>query len=395
MNELILSTYMQILQEGLGANDGKESCGRFLLQSVTDQPNAYCTTDLSATKISRLRSRENPVPDDIKQASMKPEIIKGVYAYFEDKVMKDLNPALKYDVFEKLHRLIEADVQVGQLKKKEFFSYYDAEEYGKFLADVFLYTLSRDNKKIPEDVQYQDVPFLDEVNYECPLTQERLVENIKGVPVRRYAITQIFPEGLPEDVMKAFDAIYPMPRVFDTYENLIALSERAANDYQLNPTVDEYKNLYEIKRILAKRYAAKKAVDRMQLEDDIRVAINALMNIPLTGMVPLEYEALKIEQKIKDDPLLKNEIQRQVLDYYRFIESVFKDSESDFDTIATEIKLCSLKLEKAGMSKEDVISSLADWIHKKTNLGNKGITACSIIVAFFIQNCEVFSSEVS
>lgn len=386
---------MQILQEGLVTNDGKESCGRFLLQSVTEQPNSYCTTDLSSTKISRLRSRENPVPDDIKQASMRPEIIQGVFDYFEDKVMKDLNPALKYDVFEKVHRLIEVDVQVGQLKKKDFFSYYDTGEYGKFLADVFLYTLSRDNKKTPEGVQYQDVPFLDEVNYECPLTQERLVENIKNIPVRRYAITLIFPDDLSEDVMRAFDAVYPKPRLFDAPENLIALSERASKDYQLNPTVDEYKRLYEIKQVLAKRYAAKKAIDRMQLEDDIRVAINALMNIPLTGMVPLEYEALKIEQKIKDDPLLKNEIQRQVLDYYRFIESVFKDSESDFDTIATEIKLCSLKLEKVGMSKEDVISSLADWIHKKTNLGNKGMIACSIIVAFFIQNCEVFSSEVS
>ena len=49
------------------------------------------------------------------------------------------------------------------------------------------------------------------------------------------------------------------------------------------------------------------------------------------------------------------------------------------------------KLEKAGLSQEEVINKLAEWIHHKAFIGeDKGMLACRIVVCFFIQNCEVF-----
>lgn len=52
--------------------------------------------------------------------------------------------------------------------------------------------------------------------------------------------------------------------------------------------------------------------------------------------------------------------------------------------------MCSQKLEKGGMKQGDVIEYLAEWIRNKTNLGTDSKTACQAVVAFFIQNCEVF-----
>lgn len=384
------------MQSGLVSNDKQEAAGRFLLKSVSLQEGANCTTDLGSKKISRIVSRKDPVPDDIKQASLKPDIIGNVYKYFTKVVMQDLNPNLKYDVFEKFSKVIEQDVQVAQLKKKEFKSLYDNGEYDKFLADIFLYVLSRDNKKVFENVEPQDIPFLAEVNYECPLTFVKLVEHVKDVPMRRYAITQIFPDDLTEEELAEFEQVCPKPDDYGAVSNLIALSEKAAEAYSLHPTIDEFKHLLEIKQFVSTRYEAQKAIERMDLEEDIRVALTALMAIKSPSeMIELEYKALRIDEKIKDDPLLKNEIKYQVVQYYRFIESAFNDSEADFDTIATEVKLSSLKLEKSGMPKEDVIDNLAEWIRKKANLGDKSKTACRIVVAFFVQNCEVFSREVS
>lgn len=396
MNELILSTYIQIMQSGLVSNDKQEAAGRFLLESVSLQEGANCTTDLGSKKISRIVSRKDPVPDDIKQASLKPDIIEKVYKYFTKMVMPDLNPNLQYDIFEKFCKVIEQDFQVAQIKKNEFKTHYDNGEYDKFLADIFLYVLSRDNKKVSENVEPQDAPFLAEVNYECPLTFVKLVEHVKDVPKRRYAITQIFPDDLTEEELAEFEQVRPRPDDYDAVSNLIALSEKAAEKYSLHPTVDEFKNLLEIKKFVSTRYEAQKAIDRMDLEEDIRVALTALMTIKSPSeMIELEYKALRIDEKIKDDPLLKNEIKNQVVLYYRFIEAAFNDSEADFDTIATEVKLSSMKLEKTGMSKEAVIENLAEWIRKKANLGDRSKTACRIVVAFFIQNCEVFSREVS
>ena len=52
-----------------------------------------------------------------------------------------------------------------------------------------------------------------------------------------------------------------------------------------------------------------------------------------------------------------------------------------------------MKLEKSGMSQPDIIEYLSEWIRNKTNLGTESKTACSVVVAFFIQNCEVFYKD--
>ena len=73
----------------------------------------------------------------------------------------------------------------------------------------------------------------------------------------------------------------------------------------------------------------------------------------------MEYEAIHIDKKILDF-ILKNEIQIKVLPFYRYIESIFSDSETDFDMIASEIKMSSMKLEKSGMPQPDIVEYLAE-----------------------------------
>ena len=131
----------------------------------------------------------------------------------------------------------------------------------------------------------------------------------------------------------------------------------------------------------------------MQLEEYIRVVLDALAQVDdSVQLVPLEYDAIHIDKKIPDF-ILKNEIQIKVLQYYRYIESIFSDSETDFDMIASEVKMSSMKLEKSGMPQSDIIEYLAEWIRNKTSLGTESKTACRIVVAFFIQNCEVFYKD--
>lgn len=134
------------------------------------------------------------------------------------------------------------------------------------------------------------------------------------------------------------------------------------------------------------------AVNSVQLEDDIRTVLDALNTISdASELVELEYEALRLDEKFDaENFILKNETQMQVVTYYRYIEKVFSNSNADFDMIASEIKVSSMKLEKAGLSQSDVISQLSEWIRNKAGLGTKSRLACNIVVSFFIQNCEVF-----
>lgn len=397
MNEMTLSSLIQIMQDGFMQHDKQESAGRFLLESVTLQEDSLCTTDLNPKKISRLVSRKDPVPDDIKQAALKADIAVKVEEYFRHKIMPDVNPYTKDDVLQKLMNIIIQDTEIGQRKKNEFQRLYDAEDDAYFLYSVFMYVLQRNNKIISNTVEYQDAPLLAEVTYKCPLTHEKLVEEVKGIPKKKYEITQIFPDDLPLELAATFDAVYPRPKNLDAPENLIALSQEASENYLMSPTVDEYKKLYEIKQIASKQYKAINAINRIELEDEIRTAIEGLISINPSDEIPqLEYAALRIDQKI-GDALLMNDVKNHVLHYYRYIETIFSDMTDVFDDIAGEVKLSSQKLEKAGLSQEDVINNLSEWIHNKAFVGSdKGKIACRIVVCFFIQNCEVFyKNEIS
>lgn len=74
MNELNVSSYIQIMRSGFKTHDKQESAGVFLLSSINDQEyvanQGYWTSNLSSKKISRLVSRDDPVPDGLRQASM-------------------------------------------------------------------------------------------------------------------------------------------------------------------------------------------------------------------------------------------------------------------------------------------------------------------------------------
>ena len=266
MNEMTLSSLIQIMKDGFIQHDKQESAGRFLLESVTIQEDSLCTTDLNSKKISRLVSRKDPVPDDIKQAALRNDIAVKVEEYFRQKVMSDINPYTKDDVLQKLMNIIIQDAEIAQRKKNEFQRLYDAEDDVYFLYSVFMYVLQRNNKIIDNAVEYQDAPLLAEVNYECPLTHEKLVEEVKGIPKKKYEITQIFPDDLPSKLAATFNAVYPRPKNLDAPENLIALSQEASENYLMSPMVDEYKKLYEIKQVTSKRYKAINAINRIELE---------------------------------------------------------------------------------------------------------------------------------
>ena len=85
MNELNISSYFQIMQSGFKTHDKQESAGVFLLSSINDQDyvadNGYWTGNLSSKKISRLVSRDDPVPDGLQQASMQQVVIDDTIAY--------------------------------------------------------------------------------------------------------------------------------------------------------------------------------------------------------------------------------------------------------------------------------------------------------------------------
>ena len=64
-----------------------------------------------------------------------------------------------------------------------------------------------------------------------------------------------------------------------------------------------------------------------------------------------------------------------------------------FDELADEIRLAYHKLKREKLSQTELFNRLANWILEKEKLDNSYLEAARIIVAFFVQNCEVFEVE--
>lgn len=397
MCELNISSYIQIIQSGLKEHSTQETAGKFLFSAINDQQyvadHGFWTSNLGSKKISRVVHKGDPVPDGLREASQIQCVIDETIVYFRDKVMPDLNPHLKDDTIDKFVKLIDEDKTISDKKKDSLLSFYETGDEARFLAEAFLYALNRPNKE-PHDVfELQDAQLLAEANYKCPICNKNLVDSVKGQAVKKYKIIQIFPDDLDDELKTEFNAINPAPKKLDSLDNLIALDINCAESYLLSPTVKEYEKLHKMKNQLQKNFAAKSEVNNLQIEENIRVVIEALSQVrDYSGLVELNYDALRLSEKFTPENfILQTDTQVHVVKFYHYVEKVFSDLGSEFNMIAAEIKMSSMKLEQAGLSQSDVITHLSEWIMNKSGLGTESRPACNIIVSFFIQNCEVFS----
>lgn len=397
MSELNTASYILTLRSGLSANGGKEAAANLILGTINNQDyvreHGY-EEDLSSKKISRVLGELANTPDGIKQASVIPEVIDETIENFNKDVIPDLNPHLKDDTLANIRKLIKCDVTISEPKKESLLNYYKHGQTTKFLAYTFLYAVNKPNiVREGEEVQVDDIPFLAEVGYECPLCHKELVEQVRGRARKKYRITQIFPNDLDDNTAAEFEAEYPKPLNLNAPENLIALNEEESSDYLFDPSVELYKKLYETKRALVKSHQAKMNVNQEQLEEEIRTVLDAVMDLqdqPATE--PLNFDALHVDEKIKEPFVLRKTVRDEAITYYSYIEKVFRDSNANFDVIASQIKASSKMLESSGLSQKEVISQLSEWIRHRAGLGDDAEMASNIVVSFFVQNCEVFHS---
>ena len=108
-----------------------------------------------------------------------------------------------------------------------------------------------------------------------------------------------------------------------------------------------------------------------------------------------EFDPKEIVEKIPDDVVLKDDVTRWVLKYYKYIEKQFSDLDTTgitrFSVIASQIKLAFEKLDALGtMTQKQIFNRLSLWVVDKIGYSIDNLNVVNIITAFFVQNCEVF-----
>jgi hypothetical protein len=350
--------------------------------------------------ISNLVKQKSDVHNKIKKASARPEVIEAAIEYFEAEVVTDLNRNLEDDVCTEIINALNADSTVPDKKREELTSLYHEGKIGEFLAMSFIYAIGKTNKQtkkkkadpgMPSLPGIDDIFFLSEVNNKCPICHNWLVKTIKGRTSQKYAIVKIYPDDLTSQKAQLFQEARRLAKKQDSNDNKIALCRNCAQDYLLDTELEEYMTLFDIKQQFAQSYRIQQELNDMVLEDDIKEVIHALGSIDhVDRLQELSLEVIQIKKKIRpENAILLDDLIRDALTYYRFVEDNFSQI-NVFNLIASEIQATFYKIEKNVPEQVDVVNKLTEWILKKTKMADKYYRACGIIVAFFVQNCEVF-----
>ncbi len=235
---------------------------------------------------------------------------------------------------------------------------------------------------------------LDEAGCRCPLCGKRLLIGGSKEPLPAFVCQNIIPAHYTQSFKVSCESAgfkFPDP---DSLASLIALCPTCAMEYCSNPTPEMYTQLMSAKYQMRTRAELTDTLDRINIEDGIIDLLNSL------GSLGQEYDfteasknAIAIAKKIyPEERLLENEVSTNVLLYYRFIEEKLQQLNDegilDFEQVCIQIRGCFLRLDKAGFSQSQIVESMAKWLADKT--GFEDILACRVVVAFFIQACEVF-----
>ena len=238
-----------------------------------------------------------------------------------------------------------------------------------------------------------DMDLLMEANVKCPLCRTRpLVKTERDNSLTQYKVVNILPLVPTEADHSIYEELLDSQTDKNSSKNKIPLCLECANSYTTLPTKEQCKNLIEIKDKLLRNHLATPIADDMFIEKGIEDVLRGISNASKDDLSEqLEYSALKIKKKISDVALMiKAESLAQ--SYYLYIRGIFslleREKDLDFDDIAGSVKATFKRLKKQNLTQEEIFTHLTEWFLDKSQTDNR--TACEVVVAFFVQNCEVF-----
>ena len=155
MSELSFSSYVETIRPFLMKHAAKDDAAMFLLDSVSKQIPADegkkkkdITKDGTLKKVLRGVAQ---VPEDIRLATAKSEVVEGVIKYFREDVTQDLNPNLRDEAVEAFRIFVKTDVTLPDSRKAKLLALLEEGDFAIFLAETFIYVINRPCSKSAED----------------------------------------------------------------------------------------------------------------------------------------------------------------------------------------------------------------------------------------------------
>jgi len=391
MVNLCYSTFLKLIQDHYSSPLDAEFLGKDVLTSITPEDEHKKFT---SAYLSLLWTRKRNIPKEIVAFSNQPEYKQQCLAKLTY-IAGDISEALEDDFYAKLQELISNDDSITARKKTSLHKTFESGNKGKYLADIFLYAITRQNKADNVELGTDDIELLAEVDQRCPLCNTELIKKSKDKTIYRYTITRIYPEYLDSTQKDEYDSIKVKPSNPDDIINKICLCDECSASYIFSPSVTTYDKLLRIKKKAMFSHMVS-ALNDNSLDDKI-VEILGKLRLISPDSEPIQssrMKPIKLVNKIKPDNFLLIKAIRDDNDvYYTFIKeklSQMDEYKSSFRLIASQVHTTFLTLDNEGKNQDEIYQSIIEWILKKMLLSRDYYAAAHIVVSFFVQSCEVF-----
>jgi len=233
-----------------------------------------------------------------------------------------------------------------------------------------------------------------EVNGYCPLCNDKLMYEKNNSFQYKCEVAHIYPLNPKEDEIILLSNVEKLSNDVDDIKNLICLCRDCHKKFDNPRTLEEYNNLLKIKKKLIEKKEIKDEFYSYKIEEEIKDILHILANDEDNeSTIRLEYDPKKIDNKTNHtiENLTKRKIKNHISEFFHIIKNEFRNIDSikpnKATKIATQIKSFYFEVSEKNSSQEFIYNYLVEWLDKKTNI-NKD--ASSIVISYFVQDCEVF-----
>lgn len=167
--------------------------------------------------------------------------------------------------------------------------------------------------------------------------------------------------------------------------NAIANGKKGLNIDEI--TNDNCKNVYQ-------NISEKNIYSEDMDEDIIRVLKKLISECNQSELIVLNKNPVAVKNKIpREEAIFRNYIVSLINMYYTVIEEMFKQYQDEgmlrYDLLCSyvKIKYNIYRKNNTEQSHEQIFEFMVQWLKRLTN---ESSLACSIVIAYFVQNCEVF-----
>ena len=231
-----------------------------------------------------------------------------------------------------------------------------------------------------------------EVDGMCPLCGIKLIYKKGNRLNKRVNLAHIYPHSPTDSEIELLKDVEILSEDSEDIKNIIWLCPNCHESFDKPRTIDSYNNLLDIKKRVLQEKDIKDTFYDYKIEDDIKQILHKLTNND-TDNIELDYVPKIIDDKINNTmtSITKRKIKSNVSEYFHILKLELQNLDAitpnKATKIATQIKSFYLDTLEKSNNQEDVYYGLVEWLHSKTNINNE---ASSVVISYFVQNCEVF-----